>query len=101
MSSNVLATNSDIDVLEQKTINRARKLIELAEKNQRLIDKSNRRRFKKLFQDQNAISVTVTLTDEVMRIKSSKDAARILFKDRKSTRLNSSHVSESRMPSSA
>ena len=80
MSSNVLATNSDIDVLEQKTINRARKLIELAEKNQRLIDKSNRRRFKKLFQDQNAISVTVTLTDEVMRIKSSKDAARILFK---------------------
>lgn len=32
MSSNVLATNSDIDVLEQKTIDRARKLIELAEK---------------------------------------------------------------------
>ena len=75
MSSNVLATNSDIDVLEQKTIDRARKLIELAEKNQRLIDKSNRRRFKRLFQDQNAISVTVTLTDEVMRIKSSKAVA--------------------------
>ena len=61
MSSNVLATNSDIDVLEQKTIDRARKLIELAEKNQRLIDKSNRRRFKRLFQDQNAISVTVKI----------------------------------------
>ena len=58
MSSNVLATNSDIDVLEQKTIDRARKLIELAEKNQRLIDKSNRRRFKRLFQDQNAIPVS-------------------------------------------
>ena len=58
MSSNVLATNSDIDVLEQKTIDRARKLIELAEKNQRLIDKSNRRRFKRLFQDQNATSVS-------------------------------------------
>ena len=34
-------------------------------------------------------------------IKEALDQAKVSLKDRKSTRLNSSHVSESRMPSSA
>ena len=41
------------------------------------------------------------LRDTVRGLTSDARAQRFVFKDRKSTRLNSSHVSESRMPSSA
>ena len=80
MSFSVLPTQDDIDDLVDITIARAQSLIELSNRFQKPIDKSNRRRFRRLFQDQNAIGVTVTLTDEVMRINSSQDAARILFR---------------------
>lgn len=79
MNSSVLSTQDDIDDLAENVVAKAKSLIEQSNKFQKPIDKSNRRRFKRLFQDQNAIAVTVTLTDEVMRINSSKDSARILF----------------------
>jgi Mg/Co/Ni transporter MgtE len=45
------------------------------------------------------ITGTVTIDDIVERSRAARDTT--LDKDRKSTRLNSSHNSESRMPSSA
>ena len=41
------------------------------------------------------------LTDQINSIRSRNEQMKKLNEDRKSTRLNSSHVSESRMPSSA
>ena len=50
---------------------------------------------------QNAERDIYKLAGEYFNIQSNKQLQDILFVDRKSTRLNSSHVSESRMPSSA
>jgi RHH-type proline utilization regulon transcriptional repressor/proline dehydrogenase/delta 1-pyrroline-5-carboxylate dehydrogenase len=73
-----IATDSAIDYLADSTISKAQQLIFDSAPNLKLKDKANRRRFTRLFKDQKAIAVTVTLTDEVMRIKSAKHAARLL-----------------------
>ena len=46
-------------------------------------------------------ALVVGLQREGFGVEVARDGAEALSKDRKSTRLNSSHVSESRMPSSA
>ena len=73
-----IQTDTEIDKLAQRAIDNAQQLIAEAKPNQKLFDKANRKRFTRLFKDPAAISVTVTLTDEVMRIKSPKHAARLL-----------------------
>ena len=73
-----IATDSAIDQLAESTISKAKQLIFESVPNLKLKDKANRRRFTRLFKDQKAIAVTVTLTDEVMRVKSAKHAARLL-----------------------
>ena len=73
-----IPTDPAIDKLAQAAIDNAQQLLAEAEPNQKLYDKASRKRFTRLFKDPDAIAVTVTLTDEVMRIKSAKHAAKLL-----------------------
>jgi RHH-type proline utilization regulon transcriptional repressor/proline dehydrogenase/delta 1-pyrroline-5-carboxylate dehydrogenase len=76
----IIPTDSSIDQLASSAVENARKLISEAKPNLKRYDKASRKRFTRLFKDPKAISVTVSLTDEVMRISSPKDAVRILRK---------------------
>ncbi|MEI8184379.1 MAG: bifunctional proline dehydrogenase/L-glutamate gamma-semialdehyde dehydrogenase [Actinomycetes bacterium] len=76
--SNPISTDVNIDELAQSAVKVAKQLIAESEPNKKRYDKASRKRFSRLFKDPKAIFVTVTLTDEVMRITSAKDAARIL-----------------------
>ena len=73
-----ISTDLAIDELAQSAVKVAKQLIIEASDNKKRYDKASRKRFSRLFKDPKAIFVTVTLTDEVMRITSAKDAARIL-----------------------
>ena len=75
---NPISTDASIDKLAKAAVINAEKLITEAKPNQKMYDKANRKRFTRLFKDPDAIAVTVTLTDEVMRIKSPKHAAKLL-----------------------
>jgi RHH-type proline utilization regulon transcriptional repressor/proline dehydrogenase/delta 1-pyrroline-5-carboxylate dehydrogenase len=70
-------TDSQIDATAVTSIAQARNLIHDSDKNRSKKDSANRKRFAKLFKDSKAIEVTITLTDEVMRIHSPKQAATI------------------------
>ncbi len=76
--SNPLKTDPNIDQLAESAIKNAKALITESAPNLKLNDRASRKRFTRLFKDPDAVSVTVTLTDEVMRIKSSKHAAKLL-----------------------
>ena len=76
--SSVISTDPAIDQLAQLAVITAKELIDESAPNLKRYDKASRRRFTRLFVDPKAISVTVSLTDEVMRISSAKDAVRIL-----------------------
>lgn len=76
----VIATDPAIDHLATLAVETARQLISESTPNLKRYDRASRKRFTRLFKDPKAISVTVALTDEVMRITSAKDAARILRK---------------------
>ena len=65
-----LHTESAIDATANVSVNHARELIESSEKLRSRREKANRKRFGRLFKDPKAIEVTITLTDEVMRIHS-------------------------------
>ena len=78
--SSTIATDSEIDHLAKSAVENARELIAESAPNLKRYDRASRRRFTRLFKDPKAISVTVSLTDEVMRISSPKDAVRILRK---------------------
>ena len=80
-------TEAGIDELAQSAIKVAKQLITESKPNKKRYDKASRKRFSRLFKDPKAISVTVSLTDEVMRITSAKDAARVLKKSAKSATL--------------
>ena len=73
-----ISTDQLIDKLADDAIENAKQLLAEAQPNQKIYDKASRKRFTRLFKDPSAISVTVTLTDEVMRIKSAKHAAKLL-----------------------
>ncbi|MFM8191741.1 MAG: aldehyde dehydrogenase, partial [Candidatus Nanopelagicus sp.] len=75
-----IATDPAIDHLATLAVETARQLISESTPNLKRYDRASRKRFTRLFKDPKAISVTVALTDEVMRITSAKDAARILRK---------------------
>ena len=73
-----ISTDIAIDELAQSAVKVAKQLIIEASDNKKRYDKASRKRFSRLFKDEDAISVTVSLTDEVMRISSAKDGVRIL-----------------------
>ena len=85
--SNQISTDTAIDELAHSAVKVAKQLITESEPNKKRYDKASRKRFSRLFKDAKAISVTVALTDEVMRITSAKDAARVLKKAAKSATL--------------
>jgi RHH-type proline utilization regulon transcriptional repressor/proline dehydrogenase/delta 1-pyrroline-5-carboxylate dehydrogenase len=66
----LIPTDPSIDVLSDSAVERARSLIAEADRLRGHDEKANRRRFSRLFRDPRAIEVTITLTDEVMRINS-------------------------------
>ena len=78
--SSTIATDSEIDQLAKSAVENALELIAESAPNLKRYDRASRKRFTRLFKDPKAISVTVSLTDEVMRISSPKDAVRILRK---------------------
>ena len=75
-----IPTDPGIDNLAQVAVDGARALLDESKPNLKRYDRASRKRFTRLFKDANAIPVTVSLTDEVMRISSPKDAVRILRK---------------------
>ena len=72
-----MQTDRSIDALAKVSVVKAQELIAEAEKLRTFREKANRKRFARLFKDPSAIATTITLTDEVMRISSKKDAIRI------------------------
>ena len=76
----IIQTDPGIDKLADTAVENARALIAESLPNLKRYDKASRKRFTRLFKDPKAISVTVSLTDEVMRITSAKDSVRILRK---------------------
>jgi RHH-type transcriptional regulator, proline utilization regulon repressor / proline dehydrogenase / delta 1-pyrroline-5-carboxylate dehydrogenase len=76
----IIQTDPGIDKLADTAVENARALIAESQPNLKRYDKASRKRFTRLFKDPKAISVTVSLTDEVMRITSAKDSVRILRK---------------------
>src|SRR5579863_9385839 len=66
----IIATDPSIDELVEGAVKNARALIDEAERLRDHSEKANRRRFSRLFRDPRALEVTITLTDEVMRIDS-------------------------------
>ena len=71
-----LATSTDIDSTVEPSIALVNKLIAESEKLRSRHDAANRRRFSRLLKDSDAIDLTMSLTDEVMRITSIRRAAK-------------------------
>lgn len=73
-----LTTDRTLDALAPASCSRARRLILDAERLRTRHERANRRRFARLLRDRDALEVTMTLTDEVMRVSSLRSAAGIL-----------------------
>lgn len=76
MPSTPLPTRNDIDDLTEDAISLVTHLLTESEKNRARRDEANRKRFARLLKDARAISLTMSLTDEVMRMSSMRNAAR-------------------------
>jgi RHH-type proline utilization regulon transcriptional repressor/proline dehydrogenase/delta 1-pyrroline-5-carboxylate dehydrogenase len=73
-----LVTDPSLDALAPQACSDARDLIAEAARLRTSREKANRRRISRLLRDPSAIEVTMTLTDEVMRVHSPASAAGIL-----------------------
>jgi RHH-type proline utilization regulon transcriptional repressor/proline dehydrogenase/delta 1-pyrroline-5-carboxylate dehydrogenase len=73
-----IGTDSSLDALVSASCAGARQLILDSEKLRTRRERANRRRFARLFRDRHAIEVTISLTDETMRITSVRSAASVL-----------------------
>lgn len=73
----VLSTDASIDNTAVVSVDHAHELIQSCEKLRTRREKANRKRFGRLLKDPKAIEVTITLTDEVMRINSMREALTI------------------------
>jgi len=71
-------TDRSLDPLALESCAHARQLIHDAEQLRTKHERASRRRFARLLRDRSAIDVTMTLTDEVMRVSSRTSAASIL-----------------------
>ena len=73
----IIPTDPSLDVLAELSVAQARALIERSDAMRDRSEKAGRRRFSRLFRDPGAIEVTITLTDEVMRIHSVRSSINI------------------------
>src|ERR1700685_3485052 len=73
----LIPTDPSIDALADAAVESARTLIHDADRMRGHAENANRRRFSRLLRDPQAIEVTITLTDEVMRIHSVKSSINI------------------------
>ena len=73
----VLPTDDTIDALAEGSVARVRALLRESERLRTHRERASRRRFAQLFRDPAAINVTITLTDEVMRIHSLRSSTNI------------------------
>ncbi len=73
-----LPTHGDIDHLSERAIESAAALIEQAAQLRGRRDRANRTRFARLLKDPIAVAVTMSLTDEVMRMRSAAHGASAL-----------------------
>jgi RHH-type proline utilization regulon transcriptional repressor/proline dehydrogenase/delta 1-pyrroline-5-carboxylate dehydrogenase len=71
-------TDRTLDQLALASCSSARRLIDDAQHLRTRRERANRRRFARLLKDRGAIEVTLTLTDEVMRVSQASSAAGIL-----------------------
>lgn len=76
--SQPLATRKDIDVITENSIELVRDLLIESNKRRSRHDAANRKRFARLLKDPATIDLTMSLTDEVMRISSMRQAVRTL-----------------------
>ncbi len=72
-----LSTDATIDRTGEASVLHVRELIDSADTLRSRREKSNRKRVGRLFKDPKAIEVTITLTDEVMRVRSTREAIKI------------------------
>jgi RHH-type proline utilization regulon transcriptional repressor/proline dehydrogenase/delta 1-pyrroline-5-carboxylate dehydrogenase len=71
-------TDRSLDHLAAAACSEARQLIVEAERLRTRSERASRRRIARLLRDRSAIEVTMTLTDEVMRVTEARSAARLL-----------------------
>jgi len=76
VSTQPLDTSTDIDSTVKPSLDLVNELIAESENLRSRHDESNRRRFSRLLKDSAAIDLTMSLTDEVMRITSTRRAAK-------------------------
>ena len=72
-------TDDSIDYLTKKSINETKKLIEEASNLRSRLETSNRKMFARMLKDTTAVALVISLSDEVLRIKSKYHASRIFF----------------------
>jgi RHH-type proline utilization regulon transcriptional repressor/proline dehydrogenase/delta 1-pyrroline-5-carboxylate dehydrogenase len=73
-----LPTQTDIDHLTDQTISLVSNLLTQSERTRTRHDEANRKRFARLLKDPSAVALTMSLTDEVMRMSSIRNAAKTL-----------------------
>ncbi|HUW87025.1 MAG TPA: bifunctional proline dehydrogenase/L-glutamate gamma-semialdehyde dehydrogenase [Candidatus Paceibacterota bacterium] len=76
-------TRGDIDHLAQSTTSLVAELLTKSNQRRNRRDQTNRKRFARLLEDPAAVALTMSLTDEVMRMSSMKHAARTLRRSAK------------------
>lgn len=80
MSTAPLPTSDDIDGLAHQAITLVEQLLTESDAQRARRDKANRKKFARLLKDPAAIALTMSLTDEVMRMNSMSRAAKTLRK---------------------
>ena len=83
MHSEPLSTRKDIDELTDSSISFVNHLIIESNENRRWRDRANRKRFSRLLKYRASVELTMSLTDEVMRITSIPQAAKALRQNAK------------------
>ena len=78
MPTTPLPTHDDIDHLTDATISLVSHLLTQSERTRSRRDEANRKRFARLLKDPSAVALTMSLTDEVMRMSSMRNAAKTL-----------------------
>lgn len=76
-------THGDIDHLAKSTTSLVAELLTESNRRRNRRDQANRKRFARLLEDPAAVALTMSLTDEVMRMSSMKHAARTLRRSAK------------------
>jgi RHH-type proline utilization regulon transcriptional repressor/proline dehydrogenase/delta 1-pyrroline-5-carboxylate dehydrogenase len=73
-----LPTQDNIDHLTDKAISLVSNLLTQSDRTRTRHDQANRKRFARLLKDPSAVALTMSLTDEVMRMSSMRNAAKTL-----------------------